>query len=1716
MSNRLTTWELKAVDNLPDTIERMKQIVAIMQQQQNLSANSSATITKQLADITKGYESLQSTLQGVLKGQQDNTKAAQDAATAAKSATDASTKAANEARTARQAERAQLQQIQTQYESMRSTYQGLATITAAIWSAKQIKEHIAEVVTAQSKLELFGQTLTNIYQNSQKASSLVAGAISLEQRSPFNLEQIVEATQRMAAMGVESEKLLTYLESLGNISSLVGLQKLPLLAKALTDVRSKQILYAQEIRQFTDNGVPLYDLLASSMNKTREEVVKLAQEHKIGFAEVERAIISASAVGGRYYKAMETQAASLAGQVSNMESAFTYAKARVGDFFEGAIAKGIGIIKDLTNFLFGSESAIKRTYEGAKTAAAGWLTYQFALITVNTALRANGVANLAAMAQLQGQTIATVSATTATGALRTAWTGLTLAFRANPIGLIVTALSLLVTGFMAAKTATEEVNLVTDTATDSLRKEKIEMAAAFQAAMFHAQGTDMRKAAITSLSMKYPELLKYTDLDKVSNEQLNKVLVQQIGLLDTKIKYAAAAARADALYQKGVENAKAQLEVLSELRKTYDNISKLYTNDDAFIKAVQQAQAGDRVSSNPLYGVAYNFDDPKLKQFIELQKESLGITKQIQDATLKVGAAQKTSTDAQIKEITRQISALDAAHKQKLMTDADYNESRKKLLDDIKRLNGEEVASAVTTGAAAGKAKKDAAIFTAKELDVLAKGIRLDTLKDQLELIEAQKRLEMEQINHSKRTRSEAAAAIKEIVAKAEADKKALIDKYSADREALLRENLAVAQEAFGDEVISSRDLLEAKKFDDKEAAKSKKEANKEIRLDNKKTKEEEAELQKQISAIHKMDAEIIKNRNDIERDAQRDRIKMAFDYLGAQEGIIGQLSKVFRRGFEDIDLLNGKTVASFEAGAAAAQARFAEISKLYEAGSDVYKKAEQDVVDTTKKVDEAKAAALKAKTAVALAVLELLELTKNAIVGTITDANKAIAEIFLKLRDITKQYYNDVMDAAKSSYEAELEAFTGTHEEKMQMMREFYAEQMRLAEGRDAMDAQLTFNARMLEINTDTTTKISSAWDLSKGPLGPQTLFKVLSAWKDHNAQLQAAAFEREAYEEQLRQQRIQQEIDAARKIRDAKIDAIKEEADAYKEGLEKQIDFLEESKDTKVGLLKDELEVIKDNYRQQTDAVKEEYDKQRDALRDRLDADKSALQEAYDFKQSLLEQSTNDEIDKIGIVDRVRNEALERYRTSEVNKLIASRDRILATLTDEGERAAVIAEYDRKIKDVHDDVEEAKLDKTKGVSLATKQLRAEEKDESIKLKGEEKTAIQALEDKYQADFKALADERDQKLATLAADHQKREEELNDKIKAIETSTAADIKRLKGEIAANDAQAKMAMTYENEKYRNFVIQANIDMLNSQKAMAIAQIKAEIAILKGKRNIFNAGRINAAIGDLNAAIQELEGVGIGSGGFETVAGNIAQDAAIKYHKGNKTPFTADTLQPVTEAFNEEGTKIELTYTDEDRSFYAKDASGNTIKIRNAFGVARRTVTNPDGTTSEEVKNYFQGTPYIDGIGYPSGRDTVPAMVNKGERVMQTHLNEMIGGARVSNEELAAKKLFADKVLGRVADIRGLLRKDTFLAPLPEYMVKGGGASDLDAFAEKLSIMASGGTANLEELAEKIAALINKPSVSINVSPRGLSVKEKGQQMQNETCYENTGYKRKLP
>ena len=75
-----------------------------------------------------------------------------------------------------------------------------------------------------------------------------------------------------------------------NTMASVGKENLPQFIFTYRQVNAAGYLTSNELREFSEVGVPLLDLLAKTLNKAQEEIAQRVTDGKISFADVEKAL----------------------------------------------------------------------------------------------------------------------------------------------------------------------------------------------------------------------------------------------------------------------------------------------------------------------------------------------------------------------------------------------------------------------------------------------------------------------------------------------------------------------------------------------------------------------------------------------------------------------------------------------------------------------------------------------------------------------------------------------------------------------------------------------------------------------------------------------------------------------------------------------------------------------------------------------------------------------------------------------------------------------------------------------------------------------------------------------------------------------------------------------------------------------------------------------------------------------------------------------------------------------------------------------------------------------------------------------------------------------------------------------------------------------------------------------------------------------------------
>ena len=145
-----------------------------------------------------------------------------------------------------------------------------------LWSIHSIQSFVTGVREVTAEFELQRVSLGAIIQDQQRANQLFSEIKSFALHSPLKILDLTKYTKQVAAYGIETEKLFDTTKRLADVSVGLGVD-MGRLVLAYGQVKAASYLRAAEIRQFTEAGIPMLELLAKKFTDLQGKMVSTEQ-----------------------------------------------------------------------------------------------------------------------------------------------------------------------------------------------------------------------------------------------------------------------------------------------------------------------------------------------------------------------------------------------------------------------------------------------------------------------------------------------------------------------------------------------------------------------------------------------------------------------------------------------------------------------------------------------------------------------------------------------------------------------------------------------------------------------------------------------------------------------------------------------------------------------------------------------------------------------------------------------------------------------------------------------------------------------------------------------------------------------------------------------------------------------------------------------------------------------------------------------------------------------------------------------------------------------------------------------------------------------------------------------------------------------------------------------------------------------------------------------
>lgn len=318
---------------------------------------------------------------------------------------------------------------------------------ANVYSIYTLERFVRGLYTIGGEFQKQRIALTSILGDSMKAETIFNRIKDLAVVSPFQFKELASYAKQLSAYSIPYEELYDTTKRLADISAGVGVD-MGRIILAYGQVRSAAFLRGQELRQFTEAGIPLVDELAKRFTVLENKVVSAGEvfdkisRKEVSFGMVKDVLWELTDEGGKFYNMQEALAESLAGKWSNLQDAWDVMMADIAEGNSGVLSDSLEILTKLMKH---------------------WEDFAKVFIPIITSYGTyKTVALLASSVNLK--LIKTfISLTASVRSLKDAIALLGLVTKANPLGLLLGALSGIIALFYAFR---EETKTTTEVITD--------------------------------------------------------------------------------------------------------------------------------------------------------------------------------------------------------------------------------------------------------------------------------------------------------------------------------------------------------------------------------------------------------------------------------------------------------------------------------------------------------------------------------------------------------------------------------------------------------------------------------------------------------------------------------------------------------------------------------------------------------------------------------------------------------------------------------------------------------------------------------------------------------------------------------------------------------------------------------------------------------------------------------------------------------------------------------------------------------------------------------------------------------------------------------------------------------------------------------------------------------------------------------------------------
>lgn len=217
----------------------------------------------------------------------------------------------------------------------------LASRYISIFTIGTLAKKVAETTGFFERQQV---ALEGIVGSATKAAEIMGQIKSFAPNSPFQTKQLIEYTKQLAAYNIAVDDLFPNTKMLADLSAGLGVDMQRLIL-AYGQVNAASVLRGQELRQFTEAGIPMVQKLADKFSElngrivTTGEVFELISKRQVSFDMVSQVLTDMTSAGGKFYNMQANLMGTVYGQIEKLKDLWTLSMDQIGKSSHGTITK---------------------------------------------------------------------------------------------------------------------------------------------------------------------------------------------------------------------------------------------------------------------------------------------------------------------------------------------------------------------------------------------------------------------------------------------------------------------------------------------------------------------------------------------------------------------------------------------------------------------------------------------------------------------------------------------------------------------------------------------------------------------------------------------------------------------------------------------------------------------------------------------------------------------------------------------------------------------------------------------------------------------------------------------------------------------------------------------------------------------------------------------------------------------------------------------------------------------------------------------------------------------------------------------------------------------------------------------------------------------------------------------------------------------------------